>query len=107
MGYDSSLLNKLNLGPILFKEECSFIKELHPDDTISINILKGEIKDDGSRWVLHHEIFNGKREKSAHISTKGAWIDLEKRKLTIPPKDLADALLELPEGVDYIYKKSS
>ncbi len=104
-GFDTTAMKKANIGPVVFKEECSFIKEIHPDDTITINLLKGEVSEDGSRWVLHHEIFNN-NEKSAHITLKGAWIDLNLRKLTIPPKTLADAIHELPPGTPYVYSKN-
>ena len=106
LGFSSAILSKLSIGPILFKEECSFIKELHPDDIITINLLKGEISEDASRWILHHEIFNHKGEKSAHITTKGAWMNLKIRKLTVPPLDIAKALHELPMGEEYTYKKN-
>ncbi|MEL6356722.1 MAG: acyl-CoA thioesterase, partial [Bacteroidota bacterium] len=95
VGFDSGKLNELNVGPILFKEECSFIRELTSDDTITVNLLKGELSEDGSRWVLHHEIYNRHGEKSAHITIKGAWMDLKLRKLTIPPAEMAKAMHEL------------
>lgn len=105
LGYDAKQFEDLNLGPIIFKEECSFLKELSPDDTITINILSGPSKEDGSKWSLYHEIFNSKGVKCAHIKLEGAWIDLSKRKLTIPPIELGKALLNLPKGEDFTYKK--
>jgi len=104
-GFGAKEMEKQNIGPILFKEECSFIKELKPDDTIMVNLLKGEISKDGARWVLHHEIFNQQSEKCAHITIKGAWIDLNLRKLAVPPIGLVKILQELPEGESYFYKK--
>ncbi len=105
IGMNDKVLNRLRIGPIIFKEECSFIKELHADDTIRINCLKEKISEDGGRWILHHEIFNGKDEKVAHITLKGAWMDLDKRKLAIPPKVMATALHGLPSGESYTYRK--
>lgn len=107
LGYTAAKLSKLNLGPILFKEECSFIKEIYPDDIITVNLLRGEISGDASRWVLHHEIVNQHGEKSAHITVKGAWMDLGIRKLTTPPAELAQAFLDLPKGEEYTYRKKS
>lgn len=104
-GFNTEARNRHNLGPILFKEECSFIKELQTDETIKVNILKGEVSADGARWTVHHEIFNEKGEKSAHITAKGAWIDLKLRKLAVPPKGLAEALMDLEMGEPYVYKK--
>lgn len=106
-GFNTAVRNQQKFGPVLFKEECSFIKELQTDETIRINMLKGEISEDGARWVLHHEIFNEKGEKSAHITIKGAWLDLEKRKLTIPPAKLAEAIKQLVPGESFVYKKKN
>ena len=102
-GFDSKLMSALNIGPILFKEECNFIKEISLDDTIRVNLLKGEVSQDASRWILHHEIFNSNNEKCAHITIKGAWMDLTKRKLTTPPMELADALHQLFSGENYVH----
>ncbi len=107
IGLNSIQMAEQNIGPVIFNEACSFIKELHPDDRITINLRKGEISEDGSRWVLHHEIFNSKNEKSAHLTLKGAWMDLSKRKLTIPPKDVAVAMHALKKGEEYAYKKKA
>ena len=104
IGVDSKEMNKLKLGPILFKEECTFIRELTLEDSIRINLLKGAVTPDGSRWSLHHEFFNGKNEKCAHITISGAWLNLSSRKLTVPPADLAATLHSLPLGSDYVHK---
>lgn len=106
-GYGAKKCEEIKLGPILFKEECSFIKEINPDDTLRVNMLKGQISEDVSRWTVYHEIYNQTGEKVAHIKATGAWMDTEKRKLTIPPKDLAKAFNDLPIGEDYSYKKGN
>lgn len=103
-GFGSEEMKRLSIGPVLFKEECSFIREIHLNDTITINFLKGELTEKGSRWMMHHEIFT-QQGKSAHITIRGAWMDLNLRKLTIPPADLAKALHELPLGTPYVYAR--
>ena len=101
-GFD---MKQLNIGPILFQETCSFIQEIKMDETIRVNFLQGYVREDGARWTLHHELFNSNNEKVAHITIKGAWMDLEKRRLTVPPKEIAEALKQLPEGEEYVYRK--
>lgn len=100
-GYNTSKLEAAHIGPILFEERCNFIREIKLEDTVKINVLKGEMAPDGSRWVLHHELFNQHDVKVAHITVKGAWMDILKRKLTTPPADLAAAFEDLPEGSEY------
>lgn len=105
-GFGADKMKALNLGPILFHEECSFIREIKPDDTVRVNVLRGQMKPDGSRWIIHHEIFNQDNVKVAHISVKGAWIDTDKRTLTVPPAELAEIFNRLPEGSHFVYKKN-
>lgn len=105
-GFDTTKLTSLGIGPILFKEECSFIREIRPDDTIRINLLRGNVREDGSRWELHHEIFNQRDEKCAHITIQGAWLDLKLRKLAVPPTEMAKVLNELLQGEAFVYRKS-
>ena len=107
VGLGADKMYALHLGPVLFKEECTFLKELTLEDTIRINILKGSLSLDCSRWVLHHEIFNADNEKCAHITVTGAWMDLNKRKLTTPPVVMMKALEDLPEGEVFVYLKKS
>ena len=105
VGFPNSRMAGMKIGPILFKEECSFLREIRPDEVITVNLLKGHVNADGSRWTLHHEIFNQQGKKAAHISIQGAWLDLEQRKLSKPPQDLADAIHQLAEGEVFTYKK--
>ena len=105
VGFDMGKLTELNIGPIIFKEECSFLREIHPNDDLIMNLQKGEMREDVSRWTFHHEIYNQHGKKCAHISLKGAFMDLTARKLVAPPSELAKALLQLPEGEPYVYRK--
>ena len=100
-GFDEYKLSTLQLGPVIFNEQCHFIREIRMNDTIRVNMLLDEMNDDGSKWKIHHEIFNQKDEKVAHITLSGAWMDTSKRKLTIPPKPLASSFALLERGDDY------
>lgn len=104
--FGDSVMQELHIGPIIFKEECSFIREIRLNDKLIVNILRGEtMHPNAARWVLHHEIYNQHKQKCAHISLSGAWMNLQKRKLTKPPAGLATAFKELPIGQAYEYKK--
>lgn len=103
-GFDASKLEAEAIGPILFKEECTFLREIKPDDVVTVNIKKGEMAPDGSKWTIHHEIFNGAGVKAAHVTVYGAWMDLHKRKLTAPPKEIAEGFNQLLPGEFYVHK---
>ena len=74
-----------NLGPILFKEETSFRKEIHLGENITVNLKLQGLSENNERWKLIHEVYNEAGKLSAIIKVYGAWIDLTKRKLRIPP----------------------
>lgn len=78
---------KHNLGPILFEEYTSFRKEIHLGESITVNLKLSGISNNNGRWKITHEVFNEAGKLSAIIKVYGAWIDLTKRKLTIPPKE--------------------
>jgi len=77
---------KLNIGPVLFKEETSFLKEIHIGENITVKMELEGISKGIERWRFNHQIFNEKGELAAEIKVYGAWIDLVKRKLTTPPQ---------------------
>jgi acyl-CoA thioester hydrolase len=76
---------KHNLGPILFTEETSFRKEIHLGEDITVNLKLQGLSENNERWKIVHEVFNKAGQLSAVIKVYGAWIDLSKRKLRVPP----------------------
>ncbi|UAM98697.1 thioesterase family protein [Polaribacter litorisediminis] len=84
---------KHNLGPILFTEETSFRKEIHLGENITVNIKLSGLSANSERWKITHEVFNEAGKLSAVIKVYGAWIDLTKRKLTVPPKEAKNLFL--------------
>jgi acyl-CoA thioester hydrolase len=76
---------KHNLGPILFTEETSFRKEIHLGEDITVNLKLQGLSENNERWKIVHEVFNKAGQLSAIIKVYGAWIDLTKRKLRVPP----------------------
>lgn len=76
---------KHNIGPILFTEETSFRKEIHLGENITVNLKLQGVSKNNERWKIIHEVYNEAGKLSAIIKVYGAWIDLTKRKLTVPP----------------------
>ncbi len=104
-GYDAERLGQEGIGPILFHEECAFLKEIKPNDTVRINLLRGDLHPVGLKFTLHHELFNAQGDKLAHITVKGAWMDLQRRKLCVPTQALREAFEVLDPGESFTYSK--
>lgn len=93
---------KLNIGPILFKEETSFLKEIHIGENITVHMELEGVSKGIERWRFNHQIFNQEGILSAEIKVYGAWIDLIKRKLTAPPAEFLKIFEELPKTENFI-----
>lgn len=102
LGFSGGKLMKAGVGPILFHEQCHFIREIRMSESIRVNLLRGWMKKDGSQWVLHHHIFKQSGEMAAHITAKGAWMDVYKRRVTAPPEEILFGFDKLPAGNDYV-----
>lgn len=46
MGFGEADFERLSLGPIIFKESCSFIREIRSDEVVRVNILRGDMRPD-------------------------------------------------------------
>lgn len=90
-----------NVGPILFEESTSFRKEIHLGENISVDLKLSGISKNNERWKITHNIYNEARKLSAVIKVYGAWIDLEKRKLTVPPKEANHLFLDTEKTEDF------
>jgi len=93
---------KLNIGPILFKEETSFFKEIHIGENINVHMELEGVSKGIERWRFTHQIFNEKGILSAEIKVYGAWIDLIKRKLTVPPPEFLQIFEDLPRTSNFV-----
>ncbi len=101
LGYSINDFAKENLGPILFKEETSFYKEVHMGEDITIDLQLKAVSKKTERWKLEHHFYNEKGELSAKIMVFGAWIDLQKRKLATPSEKFQQLFASLEKTDDY------
>ena len=95
-GYDTKEFARLRLGPILFREETVFRKEINIGEEIRVDSRLLRVNEDGTRWSILHTIFKADGRVAATVTVDGAWLDLDKRKLTTPPAELTEAFRTLP-----------
>ena len=100
-GFPIDTLAKDKIGPILFEEFTSFRKEIYSGENITVNVKLKGISEDKRKWKLRHEIYNEKKELSAIVEVFGAWIDLDKRKLTVLPEKYNTLLGGLEKTEDF------
>jgi len=94
-GLSLTEFNRLRVGPVLFKEETNFYREIGIGDNITVEVFLRGASELGERFKFVHKIYRGDGVLSAEIEIYGAWIDLNKRKLTTPPDIILDVFEKL------------
>lgn len=100
-GLNYELMQAEHFGPVLFREECVFRREVRPGDKIFINLLLTKLRRDFSRFSFRHEITRADGTICAVMQVDGAWIDTKLRKLAIPPAVISTVLDSLPKAEDF------
>ncbi|MBC6607761.1 thioesterase family protein [Hymenobacter sp. BT188] len=100
-GFTMRRFAELRIGPILFREDTRFLKEIGISETIRVTAELGGLSADGSRWRIIHTIYKADGRMAATVSVDGAWLDLSLRKLTIPPAEMVEAFQHVTRHETY------
>ena len=102
-GLTMRLMQQECFGPIIFREECVFRKEIRLNDIITIHAKLDKMKPDASRWTIQHEFLNEENKLCATLTIDGSWIDTKLRKLLKPiPQIVIDVFQTFPKTETFI-----
>ena len=102
LGLTMKAMQMEHFGPVLFREECVFRREIRLNSKVFISTKIGKMKADASRWTIVHELKNENDELYATISVDGAWIDTKLRKIANPTPQIAvDVMNNMPKTTDF------
>jgi acyl-CoA thioester hydrolase len=93
-------MQQYGIGPVLFKETCSFRREMHFGDQIALDFKLLGLTPDLGRFAFRHEFYKGETF-CARLEVIGAWIDIKARKLTLPSPEFAKNFQLLPKADDF------
>jgi len=94
-------LSEQSIGPVLFSENTSFYREINLSEDISVELFLKGLSENGERFKFQHKIFKQTGVLAAEIEIYGAWLDLNLRKLTIPPSKIIDSFNSLTKTDDF------
>jgi acyl-CoA thioester hydrolase len=101
-GITPALMQRLQFGPIIFREEAVFKKEIKFGDTLLIDMNLVKSRRDFSRWTIAHDIKKSDGTLCAVVTIDGAWINVAERKLFVPPAEVVAVFSKAPaEGVEW------
>ncbi len=101
-GLSMKVMKEQGFGPVLFREECIFKREIIMSDVITLTAKILKMRPDASRWTILHELIKTDGTLCAQITVEGAWMDVIKRRLASPTPQIAiDVLNTFPKAPDF------
>ncbi len=100
-GLTNLKLEELHIGPIVFREEAIFKREIKFEDKITVDLVVTKASSDYSRWSIRHYFYKEGGTLSAIINLDGAWIDIVKRKLAVPNEFIQTVFQNFPKADDF------
>ncbi len=100
-GFGMEWFKDHNVYPILFREETVFLREIKGNEhfTISVSLLR--MSKDCSRWSLVNHFIKDDGTMAAKLTVDGAWMDLIKRKLAVPPNQIFELFDKIDRTEDF------
>jgi acyl-CoA thioester hydrolase len=101
-GFDAKQMARQKVGPVLFREELVYLREIGLNDTVRVTCALQKCRGDGSRWSFTQGIFREDGVKAAQVNTDGAWIDTDNRKLTSLPTEMLERFRSIPRSETFV-----
>lgn len=100
-GLTTNRMEELQIGPILFREEAIFKREIILEDVITVDVELSKATENFSRWSLRHNFVKADGTLAALVTIDAAWMDLVKRKLTVPDESIRHIFELTPKSSDF------
>lgn len=101
LGLSLEEFNKRKIGPILFREELNYLREIGLDERIKVSVVITKFNTLNSRFSFRHEIYKENGVKAAVVVVDGAWMNIIERKLTNIPDEWKEIVSNIPKSEDY------
>ena len=93
---------KNKIGPILFREELIYHREVKLDEYIKVSAELSKYYTLNDRFSFVQQILKSNGQIAATVNVDGAWLDLVTRKLTTLPETWKLIIQNIPKSFDYI-----
>lgn len=102
MGLSLDEFAKHKIGPILFREELIYRREIMLDEYVKVSTSLSKYNTINGRFSFRHEVLKNSGEVAAIINVDGAWLDLVSRKLTNLPDSWKPIIQKIPKTSDFV-----
>lgn len=100
-GVSQRVLERLNLGPVVFDEHFFYFKEVLPDQPVYVDVELSGLSEKGTFFSFTQNMYDSNGKNVAAYEMTGGWIDLEERKLRELPDDLLKRFTTFHRSKDF------
>ena len=83
------------IGPIALQDLLEYRRELRLLDEVRVTLESAGRSEDGSRFRLQNTFYRPDGRLAATLTTDGAWLDLQRRRITRPPQELMAVMQDM------------
>jgi acyl-CoA thioester hydrolase len=98
---------RLRVGPVVMRDEIEYFREMRLMDPIDVTLEITEIAPDNSRFRIRNCYFRQDGKICVTITSTVGWLNLDARRLIIPPEELFAALQNIARTDDFVALPSS
>jgi acyl-CoA thioester hydrolase len=101
LGLTTTKLDELRIGPVLFREEALFKREIKFEDRITVDAEISTARNDYARFSVRHHFYKEDGTLASILNMDVGWIDLDRRKLTLPNDFVQGIMNQIPKSKDF------
>lgn len=103
LGLTMNVMQELGFGLIIFREECTFRREIKLVDEVYLDVVVRYLTKDLRKFSFVQQFTKTDGTLCATLVVEGAWMDASTRKITAPPLLATDVFEHLPRAADFAW----
>ncbi len=100
-GLTTGQLQALGIGPVIFREETDYLREVSGEDRITVSFEFTGASADWKHFRIRHVLTRQDGVHCATVVVRGSWFNLRERKVVAPPEPIVRACQVLPRSEDF------
>lgn len=100
-GLSMARMRELSIGPILFREEIRYRREILGGDRVRVDVALSGLSHNRKHWLMRHHIHKSDGTEAAIIDVHGAWMSLRERRVIPAPPEIMALVEPMPRTEDF------
>ena len=100
-GFGLAEMAAARIGPVLFTETAQYRHEIRSSELVTVDVELTGISANLKHFAMRHRLIREDGEIACIIDCRGAWMDLDTRRVVPAPDALFAVLERMPRAADY------